>query len=101
MPQRKSSFPRIRLQFGYGIVHFLTTSSVRRYSIFITAISFGKAALRSVTLRIAELKLSISVGSVYHLPYLGGVLEQPLDVDKIVVPDPDGRRVLLPPLLIQ
>ena len=70
MPQRKSSFPRIRLQFGYGIVHFLTTSSVRRYSIFITAISFGKAALRSVTLRSAELKLSIAlVGSckIYSL----------------------------------
>ena len=82
MPQRKSSFPRIRLQFGYGIVHFFTTSSVRRYSIFITAISFGKAALRSVTLRSAELKLSIAL-VVY------------------IVPDPDGRRVLLSPLLIQ
>ena len=38
---------------------------------------------------------------LYALKYLGGVLEQPLDVDKIVVPDPDGRRVLLSPLLIQ
>ena len=57
-----------------------------------------KSSLTVCDLAKCRIEALDSVGSVYHLPYLGGVLEQPLDVDKIVVPDPDGRRVLLSPL---
>ena len=35
------------------------------------------------------------VGSVDHFPYFGGVVEYPLNIDKVVVPDADGGRILL------
>ena len=41
------------------------------------------------------------VGSVDHFPYFGGIFEYPLNIDIVVVPDADGGRILLFPLLVQ